>query len=91
MNSVTINSDYYRYVDKIHSYFNRFLILSKEEFVELWPFFEIRSFEKKQQLVKIGEIDNYFNIILKGLVRKYTMVGKRCNHTIIHRRPDYSF
>jgi CRP-like cAMP-binding protein len=43
----------------------------------LLSYFEIRSFPKKEQVVKLGEIDQYFNIILQGLVRKYTVVGKK--------------
>lgn len=77
MISVPVTSDYARYLDKIHNYFNRFLHLSKDEFNELMLYFEIRHIDKKQQIVKLGEIDNNFNIIMKGLVRKYTMVGKK--------------
>lgn len=77
MTSVPVTGDYARYLDKIHTYFNRFLYLSKDEFNELMPYFEVRRIDKKQQIVKLGEIDNNFNIIMKGLVRKYTMVGKK--------------
>lgn len=77
MTSVPVTSDYTRYLDKIHTYFNRFLYLSKDEFNELMTYFEVRHFDKKQQIVKLGEIDNSFNIIMKGLARKYTMVGKK--------------
>jgi len=71
------SSEYLPYLDSIYQYFNRFTPLSKEEFEELVPYFEFREFGKKQQVVKLGEVDNYYNIILKGLVRKYTMVGKK--------------
>ena len=66
-----------KYMEKIHQYFNRFLPLTNEEFDQLIPYFEIREFGKKEQVVKLGEVDEYFNIILKGLVRKYTIVGKK--------------
>lgn len=72
-----VNSNHTIYLERIHQYFNGFVPLSKEEFEQLLPYFEIREFEKKQQVVQLGEIDNYFNIILKGLVRKYTIVGKK--------------
>jgi len=71
------DKNYNKYLDKIYQYFNRFLPLSKDEFDQLVPYFEIREFGKKEQLVKLGEVDEYFNIILKGLVRKYTIVGKK--------------
>jgi CRP-like cAMP-binding protein len=74
---VAIDAIYNKYIHRIHEYFNRFVVLTREEFDQLLPYFEIREFEKKQQVVKIGEVDNYFNIILEGLVRKYTMVGKK--------------
>ena len=64
-------------MEKIHQYFNGFLPLTDEEFEQLLPYFEMREFGKKQQVVKYGEVDEYFNIILKGLVRKYTIVGKK--------------
>ncbi len=71
------NSRYIPYVEKLHQYFSRFVLLNKQEFEQMWPYFEFREFAKKEQIVKLGEIDIYFNIILKGLVRKYTMVGKK--------------
>ena len=72
-----LDQKYIRYVEKIHQYFNRFVVITKEEFDQLLPYFEIREFGKKEQVVKLGEVDRYFNIILKGLVRKYTIVGKK--------------
>ncbi len=64
-------------MEKIHQYFNNFVPLTDEEFEQLVPYFEMREFGKKEQVVNYGEIDEYFNIILKGLVRKYTIVGKK--------------
>ena len=66
-----------RHIEKIHQYFNRFVLITREEFDQLLPYFEIREFGKKEQIVRMGEVDTYFNIILKGLVRKYTIVGKK--------------
>lgn len=71
------NKNYIKYTEKIHQYFNGFVPLTNEEFDQLLPYFEIREFGKKQHVVKQGEVDEYFNIILKGLVRKYTIVGKK--------------
>lgn len=74
---MSIPSFYTTYLENVHAYFNKFLPLSNEEFQELQQFFEIREFDKKEQIVKLGEIDIYYNIILKGLARKYVMVGKK--------------
>ena len=51
--------------------------MNSDEFDVLIPYFEVRSFDKKEQIVRLGEVDNYFNIIAKGLVRKYTLAGKK--------------
>lgn len=74
---MVISHHYTEYLQRIHQYFNSFVPLSNEEFNNLMKFFEIREFDKKQQVVGIGEVDRFFNIILKGLVRKYTVVGKK--------------
>lgn len=74
---MSIPSIYTTYLESVHAYFNKFLPLSNEEFQDLLPFFEIREFDKKEQVVRLGEIDIYYNIILKGLARKYVMVGKK--------------
>ncbi|MBC7903265.1 MAG: cyclic nucleotide-binding domain-containing protein [Gemmatimonadaceae bacterium] len=65
------------YFQEIFSYFRRFIDISQEEFDEIIPFFEIRDFPKKTKVVKIGEVDRYFNIIVKGLVRKYLLENKK--------------
>ena len=51
--------------------------MTSDEFDVLIPYFEVRTFDKKEQIVRLGEVDNYFNIIAKGLVRKYTLAGKK--------------
>ncbi|MEJ7739141.1 MAG: cyclic nucleotide-binding domain-containing protein [Chitinophagaceae bacterium] len=76
-NILTGKNDNGTYLDQIHQYFNGFVPLSKEEFDQLLPYFELRKFGKKQQVIRMGEVDNYFNIILKGLVRKHAKVGKK--------------
>ena len=72
-----LDQKHIKHIEKIHQYFNRFVVINKDDFDQLLPYFEIREFAKKQQVVGLGEIDQYFNIILKGLVRKYTVVGKK--------------
>lgn len=72
-----LNKNYIKYIEKIYQYFNGFVPLTHEELEQILPYFEFREFGKKQLVVKLGEIDGYFNIILNGLVRKYTLVGKK--------------
>ncbi len=68
---------YKQYLDTVLAYFRRFIDLSNEEFDFIAPYFEIRKFDKKTKVLKIGEIDAYFNIIMKGLARKYMVVNKK--------------
>lgn len=64
------------YLKRIHQYFNRFVPFTDEDLRLLVPYIEIRSFQKKQLVVSLDEVDKYFNIIIKGLVRKYILLGK---------------
>jgi CRP-like cAMP-binding protein len=50
--------------------------ITHEELIDLFQYCEIRQFDKKAILVKIGEVDNYLNLVVKGLVRKYLPIGK---------------
>jgi CRP-like cAMP-binding protein len=68
---------YKHYLDTVHNYFRRFVDMSREEFDLIVPYFEIRKFDKKTTVLKIGETDIYFNIIMKGLARKYLPVKKK--------------
>ena len=74
MNEAVLHKHYFQ---NLYNYFRRFVNMSGEEFEQLTPYFEIRKFDKKAKLVKIGEVDLYFNIIMKGLVRKYIFVKKK--------------
>ncbi len=74
MNDVAL---YKLYMENLLKYFQRFIDMSQEEFDLIAPYFEIRKFDKKVKMVEIGEVDNYFNIIVKGLVRKYLLVKKK--------------
>lgn len=68
---------YKHYLETVHAYFKRFIDMSSEEFAMIAPYFEIRKFAKKTKVLKTGEIDGYFNIIMKGLARKYLLVNKK--------------
>lgn len=57
-------------------YLNKFILLTDEEFEQqIIPYVKIRRFGKKENVIKAGEVENYFNFILKGLVRKYYKKG----------------
>jgi len=68
---------YRQYMETVFNYFRHFIELSRVEFDAISPYFEIRKFDKRTKVLKIGETDNYFNIIMKGIARKYLMVKKK--------------
>lgn len=58
------------------NYLTKFTDVSESEFNKyLLPVCKIRRFGKKEVLTKAGEVENYFNYIAKGLIRKYYRKG----------------
>ncbi len=63
-------------VKAFYRYLKKFTDLSEEEFNKyLLPAIRVRRFGKKETVLKVGEIENYSNFIVKGLVRKYYSKG----------------
>ena len=61
----------------LKEYLRKFIDLPDDEFnAILLPFIKIRKFDKREVLTKDGETENYFNFILKGLIRKYYKKGR---------------
>lgn len=59
-------------VEPFFDYLRKFVNLSEEEFREyLYPIIKVRRFHKKSIVTEAGKVENYFNFIIKGLVRKY--------------------
>jgi CRP-like cAMP-binding protein len=55
----------------LRGFLNRYVKLSDEEF-RLWTaYFEVRTFDKKQVVTAAGEQEEYINIVVSGLVRKF--------------------
>lgn len=57
-------------------YLNHFMPLSEAELTGLLAYCELRHFEKKAIIIREGEMENYLNMVLQGLVRKYIRVIK---------------
>ncbi|HEY6506246.1 MAG TPA: Crp/Fnr family transcriptional regulator [Chitinophagaceae bacterium] len=54
------------------SYLRKFVHITDEEVTKsLLPIIKVRRMGKKEFITKAGETENYFNFIVKGLVRKY--------------------
>jgi CRP-like cAMP-binding protein len=71
-------------VKPLHDYLNKFVKLTDEEFEKnILPVIQIRKFDKKEIITHAGEVENYFNFIVKGLVRKYYLKGRHEYNTQI--------
>lgn len=58
------------------NYLRKFVNLTDEEFTKcLVPIIKVRRCAKRSFVTKEGDIENYFNFIVKGLVRKYYQKG----------------
>jgi CRP-like cAMP-binding protein len=68
-----IDPNLFEYAQK---YLGRFMPITREELIELLQYCEIRKFDKRAIIVRVGEIDNYLNLVVKGLIRKYLPVRK---------------
>lgn len=60
----------------IQQFFQPFLLMSFDEIKELLNYCEIRHFSKKEIIVEDGMTDDYLNIVISGLVRKFVRVKK---------------
>jgi CRP-like cAMP-binding protein len=56
----------------LQDYLRKFANITEEEFAKcLLPIIKVRRFGKREFLIHEGEVENYFNFITKGLIRKY--------------------
>lgn len=59
-------------VKSFYKYLRKFTDLSEEEFNQyILPVVKVRRFGKKEIILSQGEVENNFNFVVKGLVRKY--------------------
>ncbi len=72
-NLIDINPSLIEYA---HRYLQRFMTITIDELKMLLSYCEIRQVEKRTILVKEGEVDNYLNMVVKGLIMKYVRVKK---------------
>ncbi len=72
-NIIDINPSLIEYA---HRYLQRFMTITIDELKMLLSYCEIRQVEKRTILVKEGEVDNYLNMVVKGLIMKYVRVKK---------------
>lgn len=65
------------YTDIARHFLQRFAEVDPAILDRMVPYFEIRTFPKKTILLNEGEVENYLNLVVSGLVRKYLVSGKK--------------
>jgi CRP-like cAMP-binding protein len=70
------HSDIDQYAGYIYKFVQQYVHLNESEFNQFLPFCEVRSYAKRQTILQYGQTDDYLNLVVKGLVRKYVLVGK---------------
>jgi CRP-like cAMP-binding protein len=68
--------------EQVLVHLQRFSTISREGGEQLLPYLEIRRFDKKKKLVNQGEMEDYLNVVIKGLVRKYVASSIRGEVTL---------
>ena len=61
----------------IAKYFSKFMEMTTDEVKELMGYCELRRFEKKEQILDYGEVDDYLNMMVSGIVIKYIKVKNK--------------
>lgn len=69
-------TDIARYADYIFQFIQQYVSVSEQQFHQFLPFFEVRTFAKREQVLRYGQTDDYLSLVVSGLVRKYVLVGK---------------
>ncbi len=57
-------------------YLGQYAPLSEEDKILLSEIMEVRTFDRKVRITDIGEVELYLNFVVKGLIRKYFLLGK---------------
>ncbi len=63
-------------LEMLRQYVSGYVALTKEEFALVADRLVIRNFDKKQLLVKAGEVEEYLNFVVSGLARMYFYKSK---------------
>lgn len=68
--------DINQYAAYVYKFIQQYVKLNEQEFNQFLPFFEVRRFAKREQVLRYGQTDDYLNLVVKGLLRKYVLTGK---------------
>lgn len=63
-------------MEMLRQYISGYVALDDAEFAVLAKNIVVREFDRRQLLVRVGEVEGYMNFIVKGLARMYFEKGK---------------
>jgi CRP-like cAMP-binding protein len=63
-------------LELLRQFVSGFVSLTDEDFTILAERIVVRSFDKRAELLKAGEVEQYMNFVVKGLVRMYFYKGR---------------
>ena len=63
-------------LDMLRQYISGYVALSEEDFAVLADKIIVREFDRRELLVRVGEVEQYMNFIVRGLARMYFEKGK---------------
>ena len=69
-------ADINQYAGYILKFIQQYIKIPENDFNQFLPYFEVRSFGKREEVLRYGQTDDYLNLVVKGLLRKYVLVGK---------------
>jgi len=60
----------------LRQYVSGYVALTNEEFTFLAEKIVVRSFDRRQQLVSVGDVEQHMNFLVRGLARMYFIKGR---------------
>jgi CRP-like cAMP-binding protein len=63
-------------LDMLRQYVSGYVALTNEEFTFLAEKIVVRSFDRRQQLVSVGDVEQHMNFLVRGLARMYFIKGR---------------
>lgn len=64
-------------LESVFERLSQYLPIDRDLFQRMTNHLTFRSFHKKEKILEIGQVDDYFNMVCVGLVRKYVVIGKK--------------
>jgi len=69
-------TDINQYAGYILKFIQQYIKVPEQDLNQFIPYFEVRTFSKREEVLRYGQTDDYLNLVVKGLLRKYVLVGK---------------